>query len=647
MDGERLQLHMDEFGKKFKFFSRRAKDYTYLYGSSVDAKKGSLTKHLKNAFDSRVKNCILDGEMVAWDPSSETVVSFGSIKTSALNEMNERGLTHPLFLVFDILLLNDVPLVKYKLSERKKTLTSVVKGVKSHLEVLPFTEAHTEQEIMDSLKQVIETASEGLIIKSPESPYRVSERNNDWIKHKPEYLEEFGENLEVCIIGGYFGNGKRSQKLASFLCGLRVEEGNATKFWSFCKVGGGMTTFDYTNIGHATQGKWHKWDKNNPPTEFITLAGNYNEKEAPDQWIKPEDSIVIQIKGSQVILSSQFRTLKTLRFPRFTKIRDDKDYKTCLTYDDFINLQREVDVKISEKNKVHNAKVQRLPTKKRRIIQYNMETFEEPMDSYIFDGYTFYIMSDQYKPRVKKPELEKLVLRNGGKIVQIFSPGDKFYAISDRLLVKVAGIINGGYKGSILKPNWIVSCAQQKRIVRVEPKHLLHAGEDDLKEAKRNVDKYGDSYFEDVEVMELREIFKGIKTIALKKGELDRLMVYEADPVPPRSLLYLRYCIYYDRPELAFENNLATVESLNTSVENELTLAQNYAKCGGARTSSNINNPDVNLIVCSTLDTSRVNKILTLLSGKKQPVRVVDTNWLCQSWMEKTLLDEEQFQIII
>lgn len=443
MDGERLQLHMDDFGKVFKFFSRKAKDYTYLYGNSLDAKKGSLTKHLKNVFDPRVENCILDGEMVAWDPASETVVPFGSIKTAALNEMNERGLTHPLFLVFDILYLNGVPLVKHKLSERRKTMGSVIHNAKSHLELLPFVEAHTEFEIMDNLKRIIESASEGLVVKNPDSPYRVSERNNDWIKHKPEYLEEFGENLEVCIIGGYFGNGSRSKKLSSFLCGLRVDGDDKTrpKFWSFCKVGGGMTTFDYTNIGHSTQGKWHKWDRNNPPTEYMELAGNHHEKEAPDQWIKPEESIIIQIKGAQVILSNQFRTLKTLRFPRFTKIRDDKNYTTSLSYDDFVTLQREIDVKLSEKAKLQSKKTRpAIAFKKRKIIQYIPEKFDQAVDSYLFDGYRFCILSDQINPRVKKAELEKIVQQHGGQITQEIEISDKFFLISDKGQYKIVFI---------------------------------------------------------------------------------------------------------------------------------------------------------------------------------------------------------------
>ena len=65
LDGERIQLHKQ--GRKFRFFSRchdplflslissrKAKDYTYLYGSSFDDSESSLTRFLRSAF---VENC--------------------------------------------------------------------------------------------------------------------------------------------------------------------------------------------------------------------------------------------------------------------------------------------------------------------------------------------------------------------------------------------------------------------------------------------------------------------------------------------------------------------------------------------------------------------------------------------------------------
>jgi DNA ligase-4 len=68
MDGERMQLHMapdDSIpgGRRFRFWSRKAKEYTYLYGSGIYDEKGALTRHLENAFVDGVQSLILDGNM--------------------------------------------------------------------------------------------------------------------------------------------------------------------------------------------------------------------------------------------------------------------------------------------------------------------------------------------------------------------------------------------------------------------------------------------------------------------------------------------------------------------------------------------------------------------------------------------------------
>lgn len=67
LDGERMQLHMQEDskmlgGKKFGFWSRHAKNYTYLYGNGFLDENSALTRHLKDAFHEGVDNIILDGE---------------------------------------------------------------------------------------------------------------------------------------------------------------------------------------------------------------------------------------------------------------------------------------------------------------------------------------------------------------------------------------------------------------------------------------------------------------------------------------------------------------------------------------------------------------------------------------------------------
>ncbi len=168
-------------------------------------------------------------------------------------------------------------------------------------------------------------------------------------------MTEFGESLDCLVIGGYWGSGRRGNVLSSYLCGLRVDgawrkpSDDPMKFWSFFKVGGGFTANEYKIIWHKTEHDWIEWDKDNPPKQYIELAGGDQQFERPDVWIRPDRSFVIEVKGASVGGTDQFRTQRTLRFPRFKKMRYDKDWKTALSLTSFLALKAQADKEIGEK----------------------------------------------------------------------------------------------------------------------------------------------------------------------------------------------------------------------------------------------------------------------------------------------------------
>ena len=468
MDGERMQLHVApdnsvEGGRKFGFWSRKAKDYTYLYGNGIFDKNGALTRHLKDAFVDGVSSIILDGEMITWDPEQDAMVPFGTLKTAALGE-NRNPFANgprPLFRVFDILHLNGRDLTKYTLRDRRNALQKTVRPVHRRFEILPYEEATTVAEVEACLRNIVAEASEGLVLKNPGSPYRLNERHNDWIKVKPDYMTDFGESLDVTVIGGYYGKGHRGGKLASFLCGLRVDGGSSQndaseKFWSFCKVGGGYLASDRQEINHITDGKWKKWDPKRPPTQFIELAGGDAQFEKPDMWIRPSESFVLCVKASSIANSDEFRMGLTLRFPRFKRLRKDKNWKTALSVQEFLNLKSNVDKESREKEfQVDNSRKKRFKRAEKKpltIAGYNAKEnvqFAGPSGK-IFEHLNFckylgswcisssnisltVIMTDASAPEKKsKGELEQLVKANGGKIFQTNTAAEDTICIAER-----------------------------------------------------------------------------------------------------------------------------------------------------------------------------------------------------------------------
>lgn len=237
LDGERMQLHMIEDesipgGRRFAFWSRKAKDYTYLYGSGFEDETAALTKFIKDAFNPQVRNIILDGEMITWDPENDMMVPFGTLKTAALSEQTNpyENVGHrPLFRVFDCLYLNDKDITKFTLRDRHKALEASIKDVHRRIEIHKYEKATDASAIEPLLKKVVAEASEGLVLKNPRSIYRLNSRNDDWLKVKPEYMTEFGESLDVLVIGGYYGSGRRGGALSSFLCGLKVSQNHIAK----------------------------------------------------------------------------------------------------------------------------------------------------------------------------------------------------------------------------------------------------------------------------------------------------------------------------------------------------------------------------------------------------------------------------------
>jgi DNA ligase-4 len=347
--------------------------------------------------------------------------------------------------------------------------------VHRRIEINPHQVANTTTEIETALAKVVSEHSEGLVVKNPREAYRLNLRPADWIKVKPEYMDEFGERLDCVVIGGYYGSGHRGGKLSSFLCGLRLDENHAPqgtnpqKCFSFFKVGGGIVAADYASIRHQTDGKWKKWDPKKPPTDWIELGGGDRQYERPDEWIKPEDSLVFEVKATSVHTTDQFRTGLTLRFPRFVKMRPDKTWKEALSLSEFRELKRDAERERKDKEfKVDDERKNRRSTKRSKKKPLTLagadETVKGPYagpETKVFEGLTFFIITECKTPFKKsKVELEQMVKANGGAIVQTHDKHKDVICVAESKRVRVASIIKEG-RLSVVKPSWLFDCVEQ------------------------------------------------------------------------------------------------------------------------------------------------------------------------------------------
>lgn len=137
--------------------------------------------------------------MITWDPLTNKMLPFGTLKTAAKSEQRYENSARPLFRVFDCLYLNDKVLLQHPLSERRRALDRAVNNVDMRMEKHRYDKATNVDAIDPALRKIVENAGEGLVLKNPRSIYQLNDRNNDWVKVKPEYMTGFGEELD-CIV---------------------------------------------------------------------------------------------------------------------------------------------------------------------------------------------------------------------------------------------------------------------------------------------------------------------------------------------------------------------------------------------------------------------------------------------------------------
>ncbi|ORX43006.1 DNA ligase/mRNA capping enzyme [Anaeromyces robustus] len=163
LDGERIQLHMKD--GEFQYWSRKATQYTNAYGSNKN--EGTLTPFIYDVFNPSIDECILDGEMLVYDPNIDDFLPFGSLKTAILDQSDEKMKRRPCFVIFDVLYINGKCLINQPMVNRVKLLPEIMKEKYGYIMFHKREEGKTTSDIIKALEKVIELHGEGLVIKDP------------------------------------------------------------------------------------------------------------------------------------------------------------------------------------------------------------------------------------------------------------------------------------------------------------------------------------------------------------------------------------------------------------------------------------------------------------------------------------------------
>lgn len=638
LDGERMQMH--RHGDEYQYFSRNGFNYTDQFGDSP--KNGSLTPFIHSAFKTDIQICILDGEMMAYNPNTQTFMQKGN--KFDIKRMVEDSDLQTCYCVFDVLMVNNKKLGRETLRKRYEILSNIFTPIPGRIEIVQKTQAHTKKEVVDALNEAIDKREEGIMIKYPLSIYKPDKRGEGWLKIKPEYVDGLMDELDILIVGGYWGKGLRGGMLSHFLCAVAEKPPSGERpsvFHTLCRVGSGYTMKELYDLGLKLANHWKPFHKKAPPSSI--LCGT----EKPEVYIEPCNSVIVQIKATEIVPSEMYKAGCTLRFPRIEKIREDKEWHACMTLDELERLHGRASGKLASKHlcvgdddEPQEKKRRAAPKMKKAIgiIDHlkapNLSNLNKV--SNIFEDVEFCVMSgtDSHP----KPDLESRIAEFGGYIVQ--NPGpDTYCVIAGSQNIRVKNIISLN-EHDVVKPVWLLECFRTKSCVPWQPRFMIHMCPSTKEHFASKYDCYGDSYFVDTDLSQLKEVFSGIKNVGEQPPEemasviadLEHRYSWDHSPLS----MFRHHTVYLDL--------YTVINDLSTRIEGtSLAITALELRFRGAKVVSCLAEGVSHVILGE--DHTRVADIKAFRKALRRKFKILREGWVTDSVDKCELQEESQYLV--
>ncbi|DBA04437.1 TPA: hypothetical protein N0F65_010033 [Lagenidium giganteum] len=697
LDGERITCHVQD--GQVQFISRNGINYTELYGPFMAPYV--LSQLLPGV------SCILDGEMMVWDNMDYHLREFGLLKTVA-NALRTGDSPHRwlCYVVWDVVYLGGDPapglirevfrgpgevsaVMGLPLRARRKLLERLLKPLDHRIMIIQQTVVNAKSAkerhelVMAEVDRQIANGGEGVILKDLNAHYMCGEssrKTKKWIKLKPDYAG-MTTNLDVLIIGGFYGTGRRrSGDVSVFLLGVlsrSLDEKaviEASKpgseiptIYTFAKVGTGYNLEELAQMRSELEPHWVPWDNDNIPPHLNGWKPQKSDLK-PDFWIDPRHSKILEVYGFELTFTSLYQTGLTIRFPRCKSIRNDKPWYECLTAQDLnairggIYNKRAADVALGQK------KVTKRPVKRQVVFpsrpsgsvlstysQAELSGLELKHD--IFEGKELCVLPGRYpKPvgweipekirgterSVSKQLLEKLLHSYGASIVQnpVVASTDYVIAASDSGIkvdnLKKQGLFN------IVSVRWIYECIQMSRLIRLGARDFVFATEAMRSDLDKEYDRFGDHFVEAVKPEELSLIFQEVNRQAEKCEDMmwktASVELLEEQEAFETEFTFLSHCkLYIDQYETIQTAIGATVIATSPrskkafEVDVMRTIAQQIRLYGG-RIATKITKDVTHVVLRNAMDQERIQLFVPIVRAirhkhSREPA-LVSTDWV-------------------
>ena len=297
-DGIRLQIHRNN--DEITIFTRRLENITNALPEIVEL----IDEHLPH------ENFIIEGEVIATENGKP--LSFQNVLHRVRRKYNidEAIENVPLKLFLFDLLFYKTPMIDEPLIERRKKLTEIVDTTPElNLSNMVYGTPETIPEVEALFELSINEHHEGIMIKDANEPYIPGLRGKKMLKWKAE-----PETLDMVVLGGIHGIGKRANFIVSYLGGLREED---DQFKTIAYVA--------TGLDDAT-------------LEYLTKKMEEYKISEKGRDITVEPKIILEIAFSEIVKSPEYETGYSLRFPVVKNIRKDKGLNDVDTVERLISM---------------------------------------------------------------------------------------------------------------------------------------------------------------------------------------------------------------------------------------------------------------------------------------------------------------------
>jgi len=208
--------------------------------------------------------------------------------------------------LFDILRLGDKTKLHTPYMLRRDILGGLFADDDS-IELVKQRQITHQAELVGYFEEARSLGYEGIIVKRDVGEYEAGNRGSNWIKLKGLEGAKMLDTVDVVIIGGYLGRGKRKGLAGSFMTAIYNAE--LMRYEAFVNVGTGFTDQKIIELTALTK----ELIIPNPAANVYTL-------EAPEVWIVPK--IVLELIADEITFKNG--SFYSLRFPVLKTVRMDK-----------------------------------------------------------------------------------------------------------------------------------------------------------------------------------------------------------------------------------------------------------------------------------------------------------------------------------